>query len=216
MNSERSPLFIDIKGRAITDIGRYVTNFFVKNTGLHITTTTLREMFETLSKKKFNDGEITDGQRSSVSRLIGHSVKTAENCYVLEDTQSVVQDVANIQFDAIEDDDGSDFDLSQFQGIDYTRVYEHIDWGCEHPDYKNEDTRIKFSDAEKRYVWSLVTRHCKIDPNDSKKYLPPPNFVAFCLEKIKNDSSAIPIFHHRHILNTTRLRSLLRNMRIIK
>ena len=88
MDSEKSPLFIDIKGKVITDIGRYVTAFFVKNTGLHITTTTLRELFETRSKERLNKGLITPGQHSSIATVIGHSIQTADNCYVLGDTHS--------------------------------------------------------------------------------------------------------------------------------
>ena len=49
MTSPRSPMFLDINGRQIKDIGRYVTAFFVKTTGLHITISILRSVIKIIS-----------------------------------------------------------------------------------------------------------------------------------------------------------------------
>lgn len=97
--------------------------------------------------------------------------------------------------------------------MNYYRNYEHIAWGTDHPDYNSKATRIKFSSDEQMYMQSLVKQYCLRD-ND-KKYRAPSKFASFCLEKIKNDHHAIPIFHHRHVLNTERIRSLLRKWEVV-
>lgn len=212
INSELSPLFIDYNGKPISDFGRYVTAFYTQWTGLNINITALRELFDTISNEKYNNGDITHGQYKSIARTIGHSIETSERCYVLNDTRLVVKDVESGNLGNDSDDDDNDIDLSQYEGIDYNIQYEPINWGTLHPDFNSSNTRIKFSKQEIKYVKSLVQRYCPRDQLGN--YSVPPRFVTTCLEKIKADPAAIPHFHERHVLNSTRLRSLLRSMKI--
>lgn len=81
-------------------------------------TINVREFFETLSKEEFNKGKITYGQRESISKVIGHSIATADRCYVLADTQQVVSEVERA---ALGNDSDDEIDFQQYKGINYNR-----------------------------------------------------------------------------------------------
>ena len=96
----------------------------------------------------------------------------------------------------------------------YHRSYKPLNWGSKHPDYKSGAARIKFSKEENKYIISLIKLNCVLD--NEGNYKPPPKFASFCLEQIKMDNLAIPIFHERHVLSTERIRSILRRWKLVK
>jgi hypothetical protein len=186
-----------------------VTAFFSK-IGYHITTTTLRAFSETVNGEKFQRGQITGNQRQSISRTIGHSVKTAEKHYLLSDNAEIAKDV--VQSRLVDDSsDDEDSMLEKYSNYSYDHDYKEPIWGTEHPDYKTAVKRVHYSKAEMKYLCSILHRQQK---DAQGNYILPYNFVSHCLKLIKSDNLAHPIFHERHTLNPGRLRSAFRKMNI--
>jgi hypothetical protein len=75
----------------------------------------------------------------------------------------------------------------------------HADWGTAHPFYLNDSDRVKWSEQEIAYISRWCDYNTKAQPN---LY----NITAKCLEAIRRDPNALPIFHKRHIVDSGRLR----------
>jgi adenosine deaminase len=79
----------------------------------------------------------------------------------------------------------------------HSTMYNHIEWGTEHPQYQQLKRRIVWSKAEKKYIRSWLnqkgtnTLQCR---------------TSCLLAKIREDVSAHKIFHLNHIVDVTRLR----------
>jgi hypothetical protein len=74
-------------------------------------------------------------------------------------------------------------------------------WGAQHPEFGKKEgpgERAQWSPEEKRYLIPLA---------ESLSLISKTNLMARCLKHIKNDPSATPIFHKRHILTSDRLKS---------
>jgi hypothetical protein len=75
----------------------------------------------------------------------------------------------------------------------------HALWGSAHPCYNNNSTRTKWSKEEIQYLYKWFDYNLGIQP-DMK------DATSKCLEAIKRDPNALPIFHKRHIVHSGRLR----------
>jgi hypothetical protein len=74
-------------------------------------------------------------------------------------------------------------------------------WGTDHPCYNETIVRfVKWSDAEIEYIRIWYNTNRQKNPNML-------NISVKCLEYIRNDQSAIPIFHCAHIKDSGRIRS---------
>jgi hypothetical protein len=73
------------------------------------------------------------------------------------------------------------------------------DWGRDHPDIKFPNTKARWTSAEKDYV-RIWCGNFKIQYPDAN------NVVAKCLKHMRNDPTALRIFHPYHTLNSARLR----------
>ena len=80
MENGTDPLFISLTGSAVR-IGRYVSAFFKRVCGLHITTTTIRSIIATESACLFSNGKISASARDSIQNINGHSGITAQKYY---------------------------------------------------------------------------------------------------------------------------------------
>ena len=76
------------------------------------------------------------------------------------------------------------------------------EWGSDHPHrHSSVNVKIPFSAQEVAYLQSYFANHA-----DGKG-----NLVARCLQHIKADPAARPIFHEKHIASSDRLRSCYRS-----
>jgi hypothetical protein len=69
-------LWLDWNGNPETDIGAIVTRYFRRKLELHITTTAIRSLVETNAQEFFERGDITLGERESISHINGCSLNT--------------------------------------------------------------------------------------------------------------------------------------------
>ena len=65
--------------------GRRLTDFFQRTMQLHVTTTTLRGLMETETKKAETRGEITTAERISVQNVNGHTGAVVKDFYLRQD-----------------------------------------------------------------------------------------------------------------------------------
>ena len=73
------------------------------------------------------------------------------------------------------------------------------EWGTRHPHYLSTAVRVPFDEPEKAYLRNLLEEHPHM--RDSSR------MVAMALAHIRRDRGARAIFHVRHVLNTTRLKT---------
>lgn len=181
-------------------ISRAIKIFMRDSINIDSSSNGLRTLVETEADRKMFAGEITPSQRESVSRINGHSSTTSRDYYVREQLgQHLVNSQAVLGLST--EDLG---DIDQSQDIDY------INWGTAHPDYGAVDgCRVKYSNDELRYLKRFATdfedRNGKIGGTLSSQ----------CLKQIRADPDAIPVFHQRHVFDSTRIRSGFRHLNIL-
>ena len=71
---ENDALIIILNGQPETKLGEKLTYFYMTEANLHITTTGIRAIFETVANEKLSTNEITEAQATAISRVIGVSV----------------------------------------------------------------------------------------------------------------------------------------------
>ena len=74
-------LFVTANGNPIENGGKYIRNFF-KKYNLHITTNSLRSLFENETNKAYKSGIITLADKESVHMVNGHTGKTSKDFYM--------------------------------------------------------------------------------------------------------------------------------------
>ncbi len=80
------PIFIKWqKGISGMDVGRAVVTFFLSEASIHITTTLIRSVVETVAETLLRQGKITMVQRKAIESVNGHSSATVQNFYLQED-----------------------------------------------------------------------------------------------------------------------------------
>jgi len=75
-------LFVNTKGKPHRDIGVCVTRIFHSISKYHITTTTLRSLFETEACEAMDTGKLTPSDCAHVIRNNGHGAATSQNYYL--------------------------------------------------------------------------------------------------------------------------------------
>jgi hypothetical protein len=180
---------------------------------------------ESLSADRLASNRITQIQAEAVSRVIGHSKQTAQKHYIMADTFRAVQN-CNIANKAIcdnnlgdDDNDNSnnnnndDDDDDDDDGDTLIEPAKYVakDYGNKHPNYSSENSRVPFSQQEREALQQIVNEKRKNNHN-----LLPGNIASLCLKEIHTNPAYVSIFHRRHITNTSRLRSALKHMGIVK
>lgn len=92
---------------------------------------------------------------------------------------------------------------------DASKSLKAADWGTGRSDYGQPVRRAVWTDAEVSYVglW------CE---DFQKQYPRYTNILSKCLEHIRTDKAALPIFHHIHVMDTGRLRTGLDKWKQLK
>ena len=188
--SELSALFVRYDGEPDKDVGRHIINFS-HQIGFHISSNNIRSMVEINADTRHSKGEITSEQLAAVTRSSSHSSEAVKEYYLLKNLSTTIETARG----AI--DWRNKLPLKSLA----TRHTVIKDWGTNHPEYKSEKTRIKFSDDELFYMRNLYSKF-NIDNRSLKLFT-----AAYALSAIKNDPNATAIFHERHVLTTDRLRT---------
>jgi hypothetical protein len=204
-------MIIKVNGQEETNLGEKLTYFYHSVANLHITTTGIRAMFETVANEKLQASAISDTQAAAISRVIGHSRSTAQSSYISNDcyfsvvnTQSAESalGIRNEDTESLIEQTHKDSAVSSIiQPISYSAK----PFGIRHPHFDSNANRIPFSLEEKAKLIEIVEAE-KVGTRI------PDNIASICLRKIKTTDDLIPIFHVRHILSTGRLRSALKNL----
>lgn len=90
LNEDSSPLFLTFAGAKEYRFGAKVTNFFKEFLNLHITTTTIRSLYETEVDDLVAKGVLNGAHKDAVSRLGGHSGTTVTQYYIRKSMDSSV------------------------------------------------------------------------------------------------------------------------------
>ena len=188
--SELSALFVRYDGEPDKDVGRHIINFS-HQIGFHISSNNIRSMVEINADTRHSKGEITSEQLAAVTRSSSHSSEAVKEYYLLKNLSTTIETARG----AI--DWRNNLPLESLA----SRHTVIKDWGTNHPEYKSEKTRIKFSDDELFYMRNLYSKF-NIDNRSLKLFS-----AAYALSAIKNDPNATAIFHERHVLTTDRLRT---------
>jgi len=207
-----SILLINWSGYPLRQIGRMVTNLCMRELNCCTTVTALRSNMETTSAQALDDGRINTAQAKAITSVIGHSEATARRSYHVVDTPRNVRlthsAVTNLGYNNDEEDELSDGEHTQLDNhniggniqIYATNPHQPIPWGTQHSFWMRDCDRVPFSPEELNYLRSLVTILKSNNTFDVQKV------ASQCIQMIKKDRDAWPIFHERHVLKTCRLR----------
>ena len=84
---------------------------------------------------------------------------------------------------------------------------QRADWGKNHPDYGKKEKktgkqiqRAAWTDDEKAYIAEWCCDKVQSNPESINA------IVSSCLKHMQQDSKALPIFHHLHVVDAARLR----------
>ncbi len=203
------PLWLQCSGKKITnaDISHLVKRFFVRTMQLNVTTTSIRKLVEMEMEAAVRAKIISPQERIAVQNINGHTSAVVQDFYLkLDRTADAAfgRDAFSKVFRHIgagEEDSG---------GIvcDPSNVWpdkdelKHAPWGTTHPNFTKPTTRnmrVPWSHNEIGYIMGWIAREGDLALNGNR--------VARCLHYICKDSSAYPIFHLHHIMNSGRLRT---------
>ena len=94
---ESAYLFITFNGCTFedADLGRHLSAFYTKETGLHITSNNMRKLVETTAYERYRHGLISDAELQAIHDVNGHSSETANNFYKLTDRAMDAHTVRN-------------------------------------------------------------------------------------------------------------------------
>jgi hypothetical protein len=173
-------------------------------------------------------GSGSSSSSSCRTSICGREENYSTNHCVIEDSESIVNNLASlftpneisresmmdIQFDDISSNTMSpfpiSFDTAASVGFPTVATYKpkplpvwsDLDWGTDHPFYGKPHKRTPWTEREIEYVGNYIVKNAHVK-----------NVAAQCLQKIRHDPEAVPIFHKNHILDSARLRSGIDNFK---
>ncbi len=205
-------LFIKWKDNDVINLGRSITSFFKIHTELNMTTSTLRALVETFAESQYRDGLITLTERRAVESVNGHSSAVVEKHYLQLDRTADVFNSRTVIERLIPHLNNSVNHSPLSTAIEEIPTplplpstwlvrdnLKHVDWGTQHPCYtKVKPAKVPWSKEEIDYIehWSLL------QPDDDMG-----KFASRCLEEIRKDPRAVPIFHKHHVFSASRMRN---------
>jgi hypothetical protein len=214
-------LFLTYQGAPEKLLGKRLTSFFKRTLDLHITTTAMRSMVETMTDRMYLTGEISQEVRAAVQNINGHSSRITQDYYVRRDQANMVSQARNVftgqaqahlpQYDPGEED-WSDVQEpvasppwqphsagGPMPGWPVADQLRPADWGTEHPNYNSQGGKAQWTQQEVTYIG----RWCEQEAAGTGWST---NLVARCLRFLVHDPAALPIFHKNHVLDGQRLR----------
>jgi hypothetical protein len=152
-------LFVNLKGMPHQDIGICVTRLYREISDYHITTTTLRSLFETEASEAMGCGNLSPADCAEVIRNNGHSSATAHNHYLkrkAEDAGRKAMEVHKILYGA---DDGFQSPAVVSSGVDALFVQDDDDAEDEDDQFKpRRRRRIDWSTDEVAHLSTWIAQ----------------------------------------------------------
>ena len=206
-------LFISFAGIPFqeAELGRHLTTFFEKETGLHVTSNTVRKLVETTAYERYRHGLITAAELQAIHDVNGHTSATANDFYNLTDRAMDAHMVRNFLTPttspaaAINAEAAATITPTAATGA--TRSfprrsnYQHYQFGSEHPEiWRVNPQRVAWSPDEIQYIrnWAAA----KVITEDDRRTM-----YSRCLKDIRADIAVHPIFHPNHVKNSAKLRN---------
>ena len=185
-----------------SDVGQCVSRFFRTYLGYQLTINNIRALIETETKQLYDDGAVTYEQKTAIHDINGHSEQTAKDFYLRDSFENTVA-LGRQVFDELMQEDNVTYDILEY--FEQPPEPQPAPWGSKHPEYhKPPHMKVKWSDAEIAYIEKWLQNRKVITDITHKSQT---NIYSQCLKDIKKDAAALPIFHLRHVVNTTRLRN---------
>lgn len=212
------PLFITYQGVKEENIGTHVQSYFRKKIKTNVTTTVIRSIYETEAHELYKKGKISLSDKIAIGQINGHNGATAKKYYLKETADDNVSrarevlkcwSISKINSDPSEKGNNSSEENDNNDDIHYfpnsinntPKKYFKAPWGTEHSCYRSKKAKIKWDQAEVDYLGNIATKLLDEDSNKFSKLL-----MARCLQIIKEDKDALPIFHENHVLSTNALK----------
>ena len=203
-------LFITYKGENFkeAELGRYLTDFFIKAANLKVTSTNIRSIVETTAHDQYQKGEISMATRHSIMNINGHTSETVNKHYLHHDRSkdvafarqfvSAVQPTNDIATQSsVTSTSQSNMKIPVTPAMSRMR---HIEFGEMHPEYaRKSPKKVKWSEEE--LDWMREWKRVNILGEDTEQE------VARCLQAIRSNPEAHLIFHEHHVRDSGRLRS---------
>lgn len=204
--SPQDPLWLFYNGNPCnegTDIGSCVSRFFLTYLGYPLTITNIRSIVESTTTTLYNEGVVTDAHKNAIHNINGHCERTAKEFYLRDSRADDVARGREVFREIMEVDE--QIKITQEEVFEHPPEPTPAPWGTQHPNYGNPcNKKAKWSQDELSYIESWQKKQVEDQHNG---YHPVQDFLfAHCLKHIRKDPSALPIFHLRHVANTTRLR----------
>jgi hypothetical protein len=199
LESNSEWLWLTFEGNQHRLIGSYVTKLFAIY-DYHITTCDLRSLAETRSNNAMLGGTITPAQKDAITDLNGHSSQVTRDYYLKTDrlAQSKAGRQGFAQMIGLPVDQGKQDELLHWPDEDTPNV---PIYGVAHPDKDNPITkRARWTHEEVNFIGEWIKRYLGENPHATR-------VLSKLLHHIWKTPSCHPIFHPRHVLTTTRLKS---------
>ena len=191
--------WLTFSGKHCERLGRRLTQFFLKNGHFHVTTTDIRSLLETKAHEAMQSGGISPQQRDAISAVGGHSSQTVTDYYIKHNRSAdrrnayeafgIMVPTQNSQSDEQEQDEG-------FPDQDECK---EPDVGIEHPEYKTERSKAKWTEKEIEYTGKWLIGVAQKNPNKQQ-----PCFKELHAH-IMQDPEARKLFHRYHACSPQRL-----------
>ena len=213
------PVWLKYTGEAAADVSHFVTHFFEVHMGTHTTPTNIRSLVETTSHAALMDHTISASEASSISNINGHSSAVVRDYYLrhnmTEDARNGLAAFRRMGSYANDREEEEEEAEQQHEDIDelysfatggsnnHGSMHTQEDWGAEHPDYYkplHRNAKFRWTDEEILYVGRFCEQYIEDNPDNHALV------ISKCLSALKADSTAVPIFHRAHIMNTVRLK----------
>jgi hypothetical protein len=190
-------LWLTYEGEQQRQIGKFVTKLFAMH-DYHITTGDLRSLVETKANNAMLAGTLSAAQREAITDLNGHSSQVTKDYYLM--TDRVSQSNAGRE------------GFARMLGKPSAILGEPSRWpdedvadvpvyGGQHPDKNNHiNKRARWTNEEVDFIGRWMKCYLKQNPRATR-------LLSKLLHHIWKTPSCHPIFHPRHVLTTTRLKS---------
>lgn len=214
-------LFLTSSGEPHNSIGTVYTKFCEQATGVHLTTTATRALWETLAHDAHENGEITLAEREATAKINNHSGVIAAKHYVYRERMhdaDVVADVSerlwsisDTSFSSATPDAAVEVSFPAQQELEPYEFGEAERWGYERADFNNsEATTAAWTDKEKVFIGEYCLNRLRgVEEGSEAQAVINKNLVSSCLTYIRGEGRLLarPIFHQLHVARSERLKN---------
>jgi len=197
LKSSLDLLWLTYEGEQHRQIGKFVTKLF-STYDFHITTCDLRSLTETKANDAMLAGTMSAAQREAITDLNGHSSQVTKDYYLK--TDRVSQSTAGREgFARMLGKSSESLDEPNRWPEEY--IADIPVYGERHPDKNNDiNKRARWTREEVGFVGTWIKGYLKENPRATR-------LLSKLLNHIWTTPSCHAIFHPRHVLTATRLKS---------